>query len=82
MATEMSETRRCKLCDRPLVFAPGPKGSTIPLERIRNVYALGSDGQAIALFAGRVPLHFYVSHFETCPNASELSRGKRKSGGT
>jgi hypothetical protein len=79
--------RPCRKCGMKIAFAEGPNGKQIPLQKIRNVYYIAADdaeARARALDprataddgmrydAGQL----YVSHFETCPNAAEFSRGR------
>lgn len=66
----MSRTFPCRGCGRTITFAIGPNDKSIPLE-IPNLYTIGPDGHA-AKFVSESPL--YVSHFTTCPKASDFSR--------
>ena len=72
------EARPCKRCGMRIEFHVGPNGNRIPLQRIRTVYVMRPD----ATIANATSLVYaadgiYVSHFETCPNANEFSRGAR-----
>lgn len=65
------QVRPCKRCGMRIEFHVGPNGKPIPLQRIRTLYWV-RDGRAVKHDAAGEP--FYVSHFETCPNAGEFSR--------
>lgn len=68
------ERRPCKACKTPLTFVMGPAGKIIPLDDRAPVYRVGQDmlGNPVAM---RVEDAF-VSHFSSCPHASEFSRKK------
>lgn len=68
------DPRPCKLCGRPIIFRPGPSGSSIPLQRIRTVYAMRADRREARKLETPAALELYVSHFETCPHASRFTR--------
>jgi DNA-binding PadR family transcriptional regulator len=57
----------------PLVFAPGPNGKTLPLQRVRKVYTLAPDGEARAE-QFREGVELYVSHWETCAKRDQIKR--------
>lgn len=61
----------CKGCGAPIVWATRPNWKTIPLTRIKKVYLLDEAGVAQDSALTGV----YCSHFETCPKASEFSKG-------
>lgn len=71
---------RCRGCSIPISFYVGPKGNTIPLQRVRTVYVLGEDMlgapdlQRSTITDGSEPV--FVSHFETCPNADQFTKKK------
>lgn len=50
-------------------------GRMIPMQKVRSVYAIGPDlaGETVATKRTGIG-ECWVSHFETCPNATELSR--------
>jgi hypothetical protein len=58
----------------------GPNGKAIPAQKIRTVYALVEEDGKRRLskieFEGD-PRPTYVSHYETCPYASEFSKRKK-----
>jgi len=54
-------------------FIEGPNGKDIPAQRVKTVYTLVGDRRLGKL---DVDASYYVNHFETCPNASDFSRGK------
>lgn len=67
----------CRKCGRRMIFAEGPNGA-IPMDaRAVTVYHVreGEDGEPVA---SKVELEekVYISHFATCPNAAEFSRGR------
>ena len=68
-------TSPCSGCGKPIVWGVDGVGHRIPLDPTPPVY----DTE---LFMGRVSANrrksAMVSHFATCPNANEFSRGKRK----
>ena len=60
-------------------FVEGPNGRQIPLQKVRNVYVVhGDKAQAMEpdMAEGSGKPQRFVSHFETCPNASAFSRGR------
>lgn len=75
--------RPCKLCGMKIEFIVGPNGVHIPLQKIRTVYYVTDEGEEEAQ-AHKLDLRddpngvygerYWVSHFETCPNASSFSR--------
>lgn len=73
------KTVPCKGCHKPIVFAALSDGKMIPLDPRPPIYAalLWEDDQETPKTVER---HFtaYVSHFATCPNASEFSAGRKK----
>lgn len=66
----MSGTSPCQGCGRVMEWATTTTGAKIPLERLRG-YRVDPDG--IAHPAGDV----LVSHFQTCPKASDFSKGRK-----
>lgn len=69
--------RKCGRCPAKIVFAEGPNGNAIPLQRVRRVYSV-ADGKAFPLaLENEAEVKTYVSHFETCPAASSFSRGRK-----
>lgn len=75
--------RPCRACGREITFAPGPNGKDIPLERITNPYSLVWNDLAERYQAE--PREFaedvYLSHFRTCPAASQFSKKHKTSSG-
>lgn len=64
--------RKCKECGAKLVFAEGPSGKVLPLQRVRSVYRVENGHAArVAEIDGA-----YVSHFETCSNPARFSRAR------
>lgn len=70
------ETRPCKACGRRLTFVKTPEGKIVPLDTVAPIYEMraGPDGEAIAV---RCDQSFGVSHFATCPQANQFSKGKK-----
>lgn len=60
----------CKGCGEKIVWGRDEKGSLIPLDPRPPTYALVIHDNEVRLTRSRA----YVSHFATCPNASEFSR--------
>ena len=65
----------CKGCGRKIVWASDEKGTKIPLDPSAPVYELLVEGSTLCRRTGR---HVMVSHFATCPKASDFSRQKSK----
>lgn len=70
----------CRSCGRAIEWAKTPTGATIPLERVANVYTIGSDNVVEAIVSPSRGL--YVSHFATCPDAKTWSGKSRAKGGS
>ena len=75
----MTELKRCRSCDAPIIWARTAKGKSIPLDAsptsegnivlaVFNVAHVLRSGESAA---GRPT---YTSHFATCPNAAEHRR--------
>lgn len=62
-----------------ITFSKSPAGKSISLQSVRKVYKIDSRGNAYECYAdateGDQPI--YVSHRETCPKASSLSKRRR-----
>lgn len=73
------KTTPCKGCGKPIVFVADEDGKTIPIDPRPPVYyatvwaADVSDIRGTPVQVRRVKEAF-VSHFATCPKASEFSR--------
>lgn len=65
----------------PIDFLKGQNGRLVPVQKIRTVYAFmpisGSSERILSAIPKADDVTYYVSHFETCPKASEFSRSKR-----
>ena len=82
------EWAECKGCGKTIIFAKTPQGKTIPLDPHAPIYQVspGKDGalQAIRILSARPSPEnftgfqegFAVSHFATCPKASDFSHKK------
>lgn len=66
--------RPCKLCGMKIDFIEGPAGVAIPAQKIRTIYRLRPASTSLEKFEQVEPADYYVSHFETCPNAGAFSR--------
>ena len=79
---QAGDARPCKACGMPIEFRPGPEGRLLPLQRVRSVYVLndplhgGQISNATAVVSGNAE-GVFVSHFETCPNASVFSKARK-----
>lgn len=77
---------RCKSCGAPIFFAKNCENAkVVPLDLRPPVYRLDAGGNALRANVAQKDLEdvtpgAYVSHFATCPNASQHS--KRGKGGT
>jgi hypothetical protein len=69
----MSEIRRCKLCKKAMRFVKSENGSVIPLDAVAPVYEVRPDLTGVET-AYRVGESIMVSHFATCPHASDFSK--------
>lgn len=68
--------RPCKACGVQIIFAKSEKtGKTLPLARVRSVYSIRANGFATKALDPEGDI--YVSHYETCPSASEFTRKKK-----
>lgn len=73
-AVPPTEDRRCRACGKALRFVQVPKSgatdqwTTVPLDLAAPTYELLPDGTY------RRSVAAFVSHFATCPKASEFSR--------
>lgn len=72
----MTERRPCRACGCPLLLLTGPNGKAIPLDLRSPVYRLGKDltGAEVA----ERDQGAFVSHFCSCPKASEFSKGAKR----
>ena len=81
------KTTPCRGCGKPIVFGLTENGKRIPLDPRPPVYQIVTDGDAGPPDIVRLAQHFdasalrataMVSHFATCPKASEFSASKKK----
>lgn len=77
----------CEKCGAALIWAQGVKADGtrgwIPMNKRRvRAYDISEDGlgppEFLVVERDRKPLLVHISHFVTCPNASEFSGGRRK----
>ncbi len=66
----------CKGCKKLIVWGETATGGRIPLDPSPAVYTVGEDSQG-NVTADRTHDHM-VTHFATCPKASDFSGGKRE----
>lgn len=62
----------CKGCGKAIVWAKSDTGATIPLDPQAPVYTLNEDGTCAR------NKDAMVTHFATCPNANQFSKGGKK----
>lgn len=67
--------RRCRGCNKTLLFAPTSEGKIIPLDLAPPVYKLETDMTGVVV---AVRVDAYVTHFATCVKANDFSRGRTK----
>jgi hypothetical protein len=60
---------QCRACAMKIIFAEGPAGRPIPLQKVRNVYAV-KDGHATVVQTGEL----WISHFEGCTVPQRFSK--------
>lgn len=73
--------RACRRCGVKIKFITGPKGRLVPVQRVKQVYNLveneGEEPKLIGIGAWLQESYprggMWVSHFETCPYATEFS---------
>lgn len=73
---------RCKGCGARIVWAELPNGKPVPLDPSAPVYQVlkhdaGGTPQVKLLELDQGERKAMVSHFKTCPNASDFSRSRR-----
>lgn len=70
-------TRPCKTCRAVIQFIEGENGRAIPVQEVRRLYAVNENGRLeVANVVEGGP--YFVSHFETCPDAGQFSKGKKR----
>jgi len=73
----MSNTRPCRACGREILFAKSAATDRpIPLEKLRQVYFVDREGYDPVARPYDLEGEVFVSHFETCPQASKFTRGE------
>jgi hypothetical protein len=75
----VATAKACEACGRMIEFHESPNGRPMPVERVRNVYAMGPDGKLVTLREQPAPgaPQRFVSHFELCTDPDRFSRGRR-----
>ena len=79
------KTSPCKGCGKPIVWGVTEDGKRIPLDPRPPVYLAVDEGDRVLAeragpgqnFMGQALAH-YVSHFATCPKASEFGKGRKR----
>lgn len=67
---------RCYGCGAEILWVTSPLGKPLPLDAGSVVYELTDrihEGRPVV----RIRRHAWVSHFRTCPKASQFSGGKK-----
>lgn len=66
--------RPCRACGAPLLFVQDAEGKTHPLDTRSPTFRVERDlaGDEIAVRSDAM-----VSHFATCPKASDFSKGRK-----
>ena len=83
------EWAECKGCGKKIIFAKTPEGKTVVLDPHPALYSVSASGDGLELKAVRVngckpnpemftgfEQGYAVSHFSTCPKASDFSHKK------
>lgn len=65
----------CKACGKPLIWAVTERGARIPLDAQTQVYRVVE--KAVGAPDAIKATDCYVSHFLTCPKASQFSGTKK-----
>lgn len=65
---------KCKGCGREIIWGRTPEGKSIPLDTIAPVYVTHPQGGSSIVRHSTA----WVSHFATCPKASEFSGSRKK----
>ena len=73
--------KHCEACGIELhMTANAATGKYLPLQKIKSVYIV-QDGVAVVVEPPKGPMETqaqrYISHFETCPDATKFSRRRR-----
>lgn len=74
------KTVPCKGCGKPVLFVKDEKGTTQVLDARAPIFHF-NGGDIDGTFTVHRLSSAWVSHFATCPNASEFSKGKRAASG-
>ncbi len=72
---------KCKGCGKEIIWAKNENGKMIPLDPRAPVYSIvKDDGDAFRCVRvdGDSDFIDYVTHFATCPKASDFSGSKKK----
>lgn len=91
MEVDWSLARPCKFCRAKIAFVKGPNGKSMPVQKVTMVFvephepARGMEEQLATVELVVEPWGkarggpFYVSHFQTCPDAAKASKKEKKS---
>lgn len=70
---------KCKSCERSVLFAKDTEGKTQILDPSAPVFEIwGDDNKAQGSKLVKRDRHAYVTHFATCPDATEFSKSHRE----
>lgn len=69
---------KCKGCGKTICWGTDESGKRIPLDPVPPCYEADAATQAGGSGKCRRRHDVMVSHFATCPNASDFSGGKRR----
>ena len=65
----------CRGCGKPMIWAEDNEGKNIPLDPKPPVYELMGENRGKSLV--RRHRQAFVSHFATCPDAAQFSKGRK-----
>lgn len=72
---------KCRSCGAEIEFIEGPSGRPIPAQKVTAIYVEEEDAQGkrklIKVSVPDVGPLYWISHFQTCPQADRWSRGRR-----
>lgn len=79
MSAKLLQTDRCKGCGRKIVWGIKPDGKRVPLDAVAPVFLLRGLDKEQGCYPVDIapPDTAFVSHFATCPKASEFSKNRK-----
>ena len=73
------KTTPCKACGAPVIWIKDQNGTKLPVNKVRvRAYIVTERRSCYLHLDDNEPRLVHVSHFTTCPGASEFSQGKKK----